>query len=325
MGKRQKRPEAAVAAVSPAPEKKYRISGHESFPCRYAWLPKVVRGIKKEPHLFSNEEDAMVELGLGKNMVRSARFWAHAAGISVLASAGYETTDFGEKVLAEAGFDPYLEDIRTLWLIHWNLATNTQSPLLAWDYLINHWQEPELVPSACLRALHREALKQDDGLSSVTIEQHLNTFFHTYVPTRGRKGKVQEENLDCPLVELEFISKVGERELDRVAGDREPIYAFRREEKPEISAELFTYCLIDFWEKHHAQESTLSFRDVAYGHGSPGQIFKLPEEDIRARLDLLKTETQGAFAYIEGVQSQKVNKNREQDKMELLKAVYCHE
>ena len=23
----------------------YRISGHESFPCRYSWLPKAVRGL----------------------------------------------------------------------------------------------------------------------------------------------------------------------------------------------------------------------------------------------------------------------------------------
>ncbi|MEI7731028.1 MAG: hypothetical protein WCO56_15740 [Verrucomicrobiota bacterium] len=26
-------------------EQNYRISGHESFPCRYAWLPKAVQGV----------------------------------------------------------------------------------------------------------------------------------------------------------------------------------------------------------------------------------------------------------------------------------------
>ena len=26
-------------------QQKYRISGHESFSCRYTWLPKAVRGL----------------------------------------------------------------------------------------------------------------------------------------------------------------------------------------------------------------------------------------------------------------------------------------
>jgi hypothetical protein len=59
----------------------YRISGHESFPCRYTWLPKAVRGLEANHHLFSDEDRAMVDLGLGKNMVHSARFWALAAGM----------------------------------------------------------------------------------------------------------------------------------------------------------------------------------------------------------------------------------------------------
>ena len=47
-------------------EKLYRISGHETFPCRYTWLPKAVRGLREKPKLFSNdeEEQAMVDLGL---------------------------------------------------------------------------------------------------------------------------------------------------------------------------------------------------------------------------------------------------------------------
>ena len=42
----------------------YRISGHESFPCRYTWLPKAVRGLEGNPRLFSDEDQAMVDLGL---------------------------------------------------------------------------------------------------------------------------------------------------------------------------------------------------------------------------------------------------------------------
>ena len=302
----------------------YRVSGHESFPCRYTWLPKAVRGLEGNSRLFSDEEQAMVDLGLGKNMVRSARFWAQAAGMvaPVSRSAGHKPTDLGLALLSQGGRDPFLEDIRTLWLIHWKLSTDVQNPLLAWDYLLNRWQEPDLVPSAALKALQKEVAAQNADLSPVTLEQHLETFLHTYVPTRGRKGEVVEDNLDSPLVELELIVKVGERPTDQGAGRMEPIYAFRREEKPEITPELFVYCLDDFWQNRREKEMTLQFREVAHGHGSPGQVFKLPEEDVRVRLEGLARQTADAFSYAESANLQQVRRNGPQGSLALLPAIY---
>jgi hypothetical protein len=302
----------------------YRISGHESFPCRYSWLPKAVRGIAENSMLFSDEDAAMVTLGVGKNMVRSIRFWAQVAGMSASAKkgGGHALTPFGRELLGKNGRDPFLEDIRTLWLIHWKLSTNVESPLLAWDYLLNRWQEPELVPKSAVTALHKEAMMGDAGLSRVTVEQHFDTFLHTYFPTRGRKREIQEDNLDCPLVELELIVKVGDREIEISSGKREPIYSFRREEKPDITPELFIYCLNDFWQKRHSTNGTLALKEVAHGHGSPGQVFKLPEEDVRARVDELARHTDGFFSYSESATQQQLHRQHELDPMELLGDIY---
>src|SRR5258708_6031895 len=93
-------------------QKKYRVSGHESFACRYTWLPKAVHGLQKNTKLFVDESRAMVDLGVGKNMVRSIRFWAQAAGIVTAAkNCEYTLTDFGVALLGERGRDPFLEDI----------------------------------------------------------------------------------------------------------------------------------------------------------------------------------------------------------------------
>lgn len=48
------------------------FSGHETFPFRYAWLKKGLDGLIKKPTLFTSE-DAVIDLGVGKNMVRSIR------------------------------------------------------------------------------------------------------------------------------------------------------------------------------------------------------------------------------------------------------------
>jgi hypothetical protein len=54
--------------------KNYKFSGHETFPCRYAWLPKAVDTVNNNPAIFSDEDEAMIKLGVGKNMVRAIRF-----------------------------------------------------------------------------------------------------------------------------------------------------------------------------------------------------------------------------------------------------------
>ena len=287
-----------------------------------------MRGLRDNPKLFSDEASAMVVLGVGQTMVRAIRFWSQATGMaqSVARNAGHEPTPLGRLVLCDGGLDPFLEDIRTLWLIHWNLSTDIDNPLLAWDYLLNKWHETDLVQSRALNALKQEASKREDGLSMVTLEQHFETFLHTYIPTRGRKGEVQEDNLDCPLIELGLLIKVGEREIDRMAGRREPIYNFNREDKPEITSGLFVYCLHDFWRKRHPTEETLGLREVAHGHGSPGQILKLPEEDVRLRVERLARDSEDYFSYAESAILQQIRRrNGWRDQNKLLKAIYSTE
>lgn len=302
----------------------YKFSGHETFPCRYTWLPKAFLALEADPEALSDEEDAMVRLGVGKNMLRAIKFWVQATGVAYPSrEGGYLVTDFGQTVLAGDGFDPFLEDRRTLWLIHWNIATLSEEPLFAWHFMLNRWQHPEISRKEVLQAFALESQAQARRLSPVTLEQHFEVFLHTYVPTRGRKGGIQEDNLDCPLVELELIQPVGERELE-MGGRRELIYAFRREEKPDISPALFIYCLQDFWRRNKVAEKTLGFRNVAIAPGSPGQIFKLPEANIRSRLETLEEDSGGEFAYHESSTSQQVTRkdNSNLNSQDFLAAIY---
>lgn len=303
----------------------YRFSGHETFPCRYAWLPKVYREIRQDRDVFATDENAMVLLGVGKNMMRAIRFWAQAAGIAKSTKpSGYAVTEFGKALLdAECGFDAFLEDRRTLWLLHWKLSTNVEEPLFAWDYLLNKWPHPEMTRMEVLREFGKEAKALGRKLSAVTLEQHFDTFLHTYLPTRSPKGEILEDNLDCPLVELELVLRVGDRDTG-TKGRREPIYGFRREPKNDISPELFAYCLDDFWNKRRPKEQTLTFRDVAVAHGSPGQVFKLPEWDVRQRLDSLESETNGKFRYEESAALQRVTKTNPVSEA-LLSAIFSRE
>ena len=276
----------------------YKFSGHETFPCRYAWLPKAVGAIQREREIFSQEEGAIVELGVGKNMVKAIRFWMQAMGIAELTADG-------------------------LWLIHWKLLSHVEDPLFAWDYLINRWTRPDINRAEVIRTFEQESKRIDRKLSQVTLEQHFDVFLHTYISTRSRKGDIQEDSLDCPLVELELIECIGERNIGG-SERREPVYAFRREPKPDITPELFIYCLYDYWSKRRPNEATLTFRDVSVAHGSLGQVFKLPEADIRERLEHLKDDSNSVFSYQESAALQKLSCPNRHDISEpdLITAIY---
>ena len=50
------------------------FSGHQTFPFRYTWLKKGVDAVGKNANIFTDDE-ASVNLGVGKNMVQSIRHW----------------------------------------------------------------------------------------------------------------------------------------------------------------------------------------------------------------------------------------------------------
>ena len=187
---------------------------------------------------------------------------------------------------------------------------------------MNRWQEPEIIPSLVVKAFEKEAVQHDKRRSKVTLKEHFDVFLHTYLPTRGTKGDILEDNLDCPLIELDLIRQVGERVTDGQNGKREPIYAFNRDYKLQISQALFVYCLNDFWNTHYDREGTLPFRDVASGHGSPGQVFKLPEQEIVNRLETIENDTNGAISFHESVNLSRIQRHQEIDWDELLAAIY---
>ena len=273
----------------------YRFSGHETFACRYAWLPKAYRAIEANPGIFFDEDAAMVELGIGKNMVRSLRFWVDAMGIARPTSDRTHTiSGIGHAIFGAGGFDPFLEDTTTLWLLHWNLSSAASPGLFAWQYLLGAWPYAEFSRSEALAAFLRQSQRLGYTHSSVTLSQHLDVFLHTYQSAKGARVGI-EDSLDGPLVELRLLQQTGERRGD--GGRWEPVYAFRREPKTEISNRLFAYAILDYWERVAPGEKTILVRTILSAPGAPGQAFKLPEDDVRARLEALSREGSFGFTY----------------------------
>lgn len=276
---------------------RFSFSGHETFPLRVAWLPKAVAAVFQGNDPFSNPREGMRILGLGKNMVMSLECWSQFFGVLNRADCCWRVTEFGEFIFGANGADPFLEDRRTLWLLHWQACTNTARPFFAWHWLTNLNHEPEFAMSEALRAFQDEADSYSRPLSQVTLRQHLDVFLRTYVASESVAGRLPEDMLDSPLSSLGFIRRFSERRGER---GRDPLFSVDVRRKNTIPNELFRLCLHDWWNRFVGDEQTALFSDVAFSRFSPGRVFHMPEVEVRDRLILLAQNMPEEFAISEG-------------------------
>ena len=96
-------PMPARAALTPTP--KFRFSGHQTFPFRHGWLTKAAVGIGEDRELF-RRKDALVRLGVGKNMVASIRHWSQATGVIEVGRGDARLTGLGEHLFGTQSVAP---------------------------------------------------------------------------------------------------------------------------------------------------------------------------------------------------------------------------
>lgn len=295
--------------------KSFNFSGHETFPFRYAWLKKGFDAVSRDSSFFSDER-AMIELGVGKNMVQSIRHWCLATKIIVEESGQLVPTNLGSSILCDTGFDPYLEDPATLWLIHWNLASNSNLAT-TWLFTFSHWHSIEFTKDQLISWI--KSLLEGVGykrISENTLRRDVDCFVRTYVHSKQTKVAILEDTLDCPLVDLRLITELPESKS----------YQFQRGRQASLPDEVFTFALIDYWRSSPSRMNadTLAFERIAYDPGSPGRIFKIDEDSLASRLERVEKATNGALRYGETAGLKQVYRNLQKhiEPLELLESYY---
>jgi hypothetical protein len=286
---------------------KAKFTGHDTFSLRYGWLFKAINHLNLGGKLqTSNDEktrEAIVELGVGKNMVNAIRYWAEASSLLEVQRAqsnvDYTTSEFGEYLFnADTGKDPYLEQIGSIWLVHFWLNFNFEH-LSAYRYFFNyshvqHFEKTKLINDCFSEA--KNLVSNETG-SENTIKKDFDCFLNSYSKkykndAAKKKQIVDEDTFNSPLAELNLIQDLGGS-----------FYVSDLKERPELPIEVFIYALVEFIkvETEDSNINTVDFDSLLMKPGSPGRIFRLSESGLGQKLDEAQLYTDNGISWVDSL------------------------
>ncbi len=258
---------------------------HETFALRYSWLTKGYQALGHDSKVFSSD-NATVTLGVGKNMVNAIRYWLLAARLIEAAPEGLKPTELGGKIFGNKGFDPYLEDEGTIWLIHWLIATNPEQAT-SWYWFFNYFHKAEFTAGEVATSLFEFAKQKiKSKFSASTVKQDASIVLRMYARSRGNTRTPIEEALDSPLSLLNLISQA--------EGGR--TYFSPPAEREALPTGIFGFAVAELFRVMDVRE--LPIQDLMYAkntYPSPGAVFRLTENGLITKLEKMIHLLPGIF------------------------------
>lgn len=258
--------------------KKVSFSRHESFVLRFGWLTKGFRAFEEDDNVFINK-DAVITLGVGKNMVNSIRHWLRAVSLIILENDKKEATPIGKAIFSKNnGWDPYLEDEATIWLIHWLISTNPEQAT-SWYWFFNKFHKPEFTSTEVASALSSFAQENIEGKFSITsIKQDAAVLLRSYVQSKSSNRSSYEDDLDSPLSLLKLISYSSSTKS----------YQSKLEDRENLPIGVFGFAICDYLKTLNTTQ--VPIEDFIYcknGNIAPSLIFRLTENSLLTKLEKL--------------------------------------
>lgn len=219
------------------------FSGHESFACKSHWLKRGYDFVRGENNF--NDDDAVVRLGVGKNMVASIKFWLKAIGLlkdaGLVALANHLFDD-------DNGKDPYLEDIGTLWLLHFLLIQTGYATIYKTTFVDYHRQR-NIIEKSKLQNYIKHICFDETGYKNLyndnTVKRDIGVMLHNYCAKNGGNVNIEDSNsLFAPL--------------NLICETEKNTYRFNYDTRSDVPSLIFLYALLIKFEGRNS----ISFEDI---------------------------------------------------------------
>jgi hypothetical protein len=248
-----------------------RFSGHETFHCKSFWL--------KKGYDFSlsnssfRDLDAVVQLGVGKNMVSSISHWMSA--FNIVDDEG-SFSQLGSAILDNQGFDPFIEDLGTIWFLHFQLLKKEYAslyPLFFKDFrrtrISGEFSAAQLADFT-INLLKRNGL----NISPNTINNDINVLLKNYVRPVKSTIKTQEDDANVLLSELNLVFVTDER------ASKSADYIFNYSDQPSLPPLILLAAILEVFK----DRSSISINEI---QNEVSDLFLCNREGTESKLQIL--------------------------------------
>ena len=235
------------------------FSGHDTFHCKEFWLKKGYDFVINK-NIFNDE--ASIELGVGRNMVNSIRFWIKA--FNIVDAKTEKTTEIGDFIFCEnSGVDKYLENETTLWLLHYLLIKNDYSSIYSTIFNSFRKSKPEFNKDNFISYMKING----DNTNPNTLAKDFSVFTRMY---HSKDEKTKESSFSGLFSDLELVQLL----------DISKKYFIKNDKQKSIAIELLLYIILD--DKEYGK--SISFKHLFSGFNSIGNIFSFSKEELENKL-----------------------------------------
>ena len=276
---------------------RYSFSGHESFYCKSLWLKKGYDFLLQKYNF--NTPDAVAELGVGKNMVSSIRYWLKSFGLTI----DDKLTEIAHYLFhPKSGKDKYCEDLTTLWLLHYLLVSTNLASIYNLLFLSFQREKREFDKEQLQQFIKRkcDVPEQKNVYNENTINKDIRVMLQNYVMPNDLKSL---EDFSALLINLNLLRMNEEKK-----------YSFNSKSKNDIPSIIVLYALIDI----KGSDKTISFDTLL----DVSLLFCMPITELISIIKNLEKEFPGILAYNDNSGVRNVQFLTEIDKLEVLDRYY---
>jgi hypothetical protein len=251
---------------------KLQFSGHDSFICKHFWLKKGYDFINQGQRTF-NDELAVVDLGVGKNMVTAINYWLKAYGIT---DNSNNITELGHYLFNDRnGQDPYLENLGSIWLLHYSLIKSDKASI--YNLFFNEFRKDKFsfTRDQLLNFLIRKLDSNDQkNVNANTVNSDISVFIRNYLKSgyRNKKADIEDEFSNL-FIDLQFMESYQSENAENKTVEW---YKIENDFRVDLPVPIVLFSILD----NENYGNSVSFKELQTGYNSPGSVYALNEEGL---------------------------------------------
>lgn len=277
----------------PYPEHtRFSFGSHATFPLRYGWLEKFAINrltTTNKASINIDTKNMIKDFGLGSGMADSLSFWLKQCRLVEMENSKAYFSDFAKKYFGpKDGIDVYLENVETIWILHWFLTTSADKTS-TWFWFFNYFEKKifsrqdlvdDIFDQCTNDGPHKTTTATENG-----VRRDVDCFIRSYLGTTNPKA-MSEDKLDSPFTELGLFKKGTGDTIQKVETERK-----------NLPYGLLILSICGYWDKLGAFSNTLSFENLLSQPYSPGKLFGINREGLLSKCNQIEEKTIGLLSF----------------------------